>query len=183
MDEQWRPVLGFEDYYEVSDQGRVRGLARTHEYRGGVRRVRARLLVLTPDADKHHRTHCYVGVMLYDGGKAYRKRVHSLVLEAFVGARPARADVRHLNGVGNDNRLVNLAWGTRAENCADQVLHGTRRRGARVVNAKLNERDIPNIRAELAAGASQSAVGRRYGVSQSAIYCIARKVTWSHVSS
>jgi hypothetical protein len=59
-------------------------------------------------------------------GDGFRKRaVHQLVLEAFVGPRPEWAtDVRHLNGVADDNRLANLAYGTQAENARDAVRHG-----------------------------------------------------------
>src|SRR3546814_20628658 len=37
MSEEWRPVVGFEGLYEVSDQGRVRSLdrERSEERRGG----------------------------------------------------------------------------------------------------------------------------------------------------
>src|SRR5215471_1608313 len=42
--------------------------------------------------------------------------VHRLILEAFVGPCPKGMEARHLNGDRQDNRLVNLAWGTRLEN-------------------------------------------------------------------
>ena len=49
------------------------------------------------------------------------KRVHRMVLEAFVGPCPEGMQCRHLNDVKNDNRLNNLAWGTRKENSADAI--------------------------------------------------------------
>ena len=39
-----------------------------------------------------------------------RRRVHVLVLEAFVGAKPPGKVARHLNGDVCDNRIENLAW-------------------------------------------------------------------------
>lgn len=33
--------------------------------------------------------------------------------------------VRHLNGVAQDDRLVNLCWGTQSENILDKITHGT----------------------------------------------------------
>jgi hypothetical protein len=51
---------------------------------------------------------------------------HILVCEAFHGPKPEpHHEVRHLNGNGQDNRPENLAWGTKSENRADAVRHGT----------------------------------------------------------
>jgi len=55
-------------------------------------------------------------------------RVHVLILEAFTGPRPPGQEGRHLDDVRTSNRLVNLAWGTRAENHADAVRNGKIRR-------------------------------------------------------
>ncbi len=52
--------------------------------------------------------------------------VHTLVLMAFAGPRPADGMVtRHLNGDKLDNRAANLAWGTVQENIHDKFAHGT----------------------------------------------------------
>jgi hypothetical protein len=55
-------------------------------------------------------------------GRGYGRHayVHHLVAEAFHGPRPNYLAVaRHLNDVKTDNRLENVAWGTRKENAAD----------------------------------------------------------------
>lgn len=48
-----------------------------------------------------------------------RKKVHHLVMEAFVGPRPDGLETRHLNNNPEDNRLENLAYGTRSQNVLD----------------------------------------------------------------
>jgi len=56
MAETWKPVVGFEGFYEVSDQGRVRGVAKTHMCKPPttntpcVRRIPIRDKKLTPDS-------------------------------------------------------------------------------------------------------------------------------------
>lgn len=55
--------------------------------------------------------------------------VHRLILRTFDRPPEPGEECRHLNGDGLDNRLENLAWGTRAENQADRVRHGTDCRG------------------------------------------------------
>jgi hypothetical protein len=62
------------------------------------------------------------------GRRAY---VHQLVAEAFIGPRPAGQEVRHLNGDPSDNRVENLAYGTRSQNVLDSVQHGTYRNNNR----------------------------------------------------
>lgn len=107
---QWRPVVGFEGMYEVSNDGQVRTLFR------GLNKAKHTMI------DRKG----YVSVRLCGPKRAFmkRKRVHSLVLEAFVGPKPEGMQCRHLNGNKQDNRLENLAWGTAKENAADSVAHG-----------------------------------------------------------
>ena len=107
--ERWAPVLGAEGRYEVSDLGRVRSLL------GRSPRI------LKPSVG----TNRYLSVNIYDGSQPRRRRtIHQLVAEAFLGAHPTEADVRHLNGIKSDCRAVNLAYGTRSENMLDLVEHG-----------------------------------------------------------
>jgi len=44
---------------------------------------------------------------------------------AFFGPPPKGIQVRHLNGNPKDNRLENLAYGTRSDNAKDAIRHGT----------------------------------------------------------
>ena len=58
-------------------------------------------------------------------GRHVYRRLHNLVLLAFVGPRPdGMEEIRHLNGIRTDNRLENLVYGTRSENQLDTVRHG-----------------------------------------------------------
>lgn len=110
MTERWRPVVGYEGLYEVSDQGRVRSLPR-HATSG-------RVLKLS------HRNG-YARATLSAAGRVAYPAVHRLVAYAFHG-EPAAGQVlvRHLNGSPSDNRAVNLAWGTHSDNATDKRGHG-----------------------------------------------------------
>lgn len=111
MSEQWRPIPGFARY-EVSSEGRVRSTQWT----------KPRLLAIHPDGSG------YSQVVLYGptrDRRRFTKRVHRLVLLAFVGPCPEGMEVRHLNGNRSDNQLANLAYGTPSENSYDKVRHGT----------------------------------------------------------
>lgn len=122
-DEQWRPVVGYEGLYEVSDLGRVRSLGRIDV----LGRLRApRLLKLQRDTEGYLKAVLSPEGMNGLAAKTVQRRVNVLVLEAFVGPRPTGHDSCHENDVPDDNRLSNLSWGTRAENIADAVRNRTR---------------------------------------------------------
>ncbi|WP_082971209.1 HNH endonuclease signature motif containing protein [Mycobacterium sp. 852002-51971_SCH5477799-a] len=57
-------------------------------------------------------------------GRKETRRVHRLVLEAFVGPAPSGTFGCHLDGDPANNRLNNLRWDTQANNLRDVVSHG-----------------------------------------------------------
>lgn len=118
MSEQWKPVVGYEGLYEVSDHGNVRSQPRGGT-RGGALKLYFRPMY----------GHGYFTVNLHCNGDKGRPRyVHQLVLEAFVGPRPDdRPHTRHLDGDGRNNTLGNLCYGTAAENNQDISDMGRRR--------------------------------------------------------
>lgn len=119
-EERWLPVVGWEGFYEVSDQGRIKTLQRiTRLHHGGSR--------IEPGGIRRLADHKfgYKLVMLSAGKRRIMKQVHSLVLEAFVGPRPPGMVCCHNNGDPADNRLENLRWDTQSSNLFDAVRHGT----------------------------------------------------------
>ena len=107
--ERWKPVVGYEGLYEVSDQGRVKSF-----YKSATGKIRQ------PVDD----THGYWDLMLSKNGTSKHHKVHWLVLEAFVGPRPQGYYGCHKNDVRKDNRLENLYWGTPKENSRDTLQNG-----------------------------------------------------------
>lgn len=86
----------------------------------------------------------YRAVDTFSQGRFY---IHQAVCRAFHGPKPGpEYQVRHLDGDRNNNRADNLAWGTKAENEADKVRHGTTPKGERNPQAKLTERDVRAMR-------------------------------------
>ena len=173
MTEQWLPVVGFE-FYEVSDQGRVRSISR-HDSRSHWREG----IILKPaHSRKGHFTVC-----LYLDGKPVRKQIHSLVAEAFIGPRPPGQEVRHGPNGRYDNSVDNLCYGTRAENHADMARDGTSTPfGSTHHFAKLTEADIVTIRQRRARGETYRVMAEEYKVDINAIFLAATGKTWKHVT-
>lgn len=115
--EEWRPVVGHERSYEVSDQGRVRSLDRmVPSGHGALRFSRGR--VLKPGTATSGHQHVVLA------GKVTRT-IHSLVADAFIGTAMPGAEVRHINGQPADCRAENLEYGSRSDNAEDSKRHGT----------------------------------------------------------
>lgn len=119
-DEEWRPVVGYETAYEISNQGRLRSLDRTVLRSDGMTQP-MRGALLKP------RTHRqgYLVATLFRQNVRRNVLVHILVAEAFIGPRPPGMDVCHANDVKTDNRPENLRYDTRSANMLDAVRNGT----------------------------------------------------------
>lgn len=76
----------------------------------------------------------YPTVRIWINGKHSFRKVHALVCMAFHGPRPIKHETRHLNGIRDDNRPENLAWGTTKENYEDRRKHGNDRMRRGIVN-------------------------------------------------
>ena len=141
MTENWKPVVGFEGKYEVSDLGRVRGLDRIifrvdgrKGANGNIVECHLKGRILKPGLGSHG----YPSVVL-TGRKT--KLVPVLVLTAFRGPAPEGEECCHEDGTRTNSLLLNLRWGTRASNVADMVKHGTKTIGAKFSSSKLTRRD------------------------------------------
>lgn len=109
--ETWRPVVGHEGSYEVSDQGNVRSLDRTTIRNGHVHKLRGKVLVPVRASE-----YGYLRVSL---GRGKPQFVHRLVAAAFIGPGDG-FDVDHRDGNPTNNRLSNLRYLTHAENMVAQ---------------------------------------------------------------
>jgi hypothetical protein len=102
MTEEWRPVSGFEGFYEVSNLGRVKSLARTIlDKRGRPKKLRGRIM--------SGRVKGRVQISLRKPGEKQIKRLaHRLVAAAFMPA--AGQEIRHRDGNNLNNVVENLEW-------------------------------------------------------------------------
>lgn len=128
--ERWLPVVGFEGFIEVSDQGRLHSLDRVITVSSSrcsepYQYVHKGILLKQSRNDSRGG---YMYITLCGGGRIRpNAKVHHLVLEAFVGPRPPGTEGCHRNDVSDDNRLVNLRWDTQEANIRDAMVNGGRR--------------------------------------------------------
>lgn len=173
--EEWRAVVGYEGLYEVSNLGRVRSLAREVSWSSSTMRLNGRILKPRPI----HKG--YVRVVLHRHGVSRFRRIHRLVLQAFVGECPDGMQCAHLNGEPADCRLSNLAWVSAAENASHKHAHGTHLHGSKSNLAVLDEAQVLEV-LELKGAVSAAECARRFGVTPPTITSIWNGVTWRHVT-
>jgi hypothetical protein len=110
-----------------------------------------------------------------------RGSVHRKVCEEVYGRPPTHNhEAAHSCGNGHGGCVAkrHLSWKTTAENQADRVQHDTHRRGERSHFAKLTEIEVREI-LSLKGTETNSAIARRYGVSQPTISEIQSGKSWS----
>lgn len=171
--ETWKPVVGYETHYEVSDLGKVRRIRAATGARVG------KVLKDAPMTSK------YRFVVLCMDCKPKAHSVHRLVAAAFIGPCPEGQEVNHKNGIREDNRLANLEYMTRQQN----IIHGQRTlprkqtslRGEMVPNAKLTEQKVREIKKRLANGESQKTIADDFGVVRQVIWGINHGRWWKWV--
>ena len=118
-----------------------------------------------------------------EDGRDSKVRVNRMVAVTFLSAPPsAGLDAAHKNGVRHDNRDTNLYWGTRTQNMADCVAHGTRLMGERVSAHKLTTAEVVDIRRAAARGVRQVDLCATYNMSPAAICQIIKRDRWRHVA-
>lgn len=116
----------------------------------------------------------YRYVLLYAGAqKPVTRKVSPLVCAAFHGRCPPEQECRHLDGKRLNDAADNLAWGTRKQNSADKVIHGTAPRGIKNPNAKLTDFQISEIRS-LKGTMRQCDIAVKFGTTQGHISRIHR---------
>ena len=159
--EIWKPVVGYEGLYEVSDAGRLRN-AKTQKIK-----------IYTRNKTENRP---FVG--LWRNNKIKIFKPHTLVLTAFAGPRPQGMECCHNNGDPFDNKLENLRWDTPRNNQLDRIKHGTSNRGERCAVAKLTE---AHARAIIADTRIHREIAAEYGVRENTISRIKSGKRWSHL--
>jgi hypothetical protein len=182
MKEEWRPVSGYEGYYEVSSTGRVRSLNRVVNGCYGSTQPRESRVLLGTTPRKSHPAHGYRIVGLCRNGSVKMASVHRLVAGAFLPNPEGKPDVNHINGIRHDNRPENLEWCTTQENTKHRhEILKTTAKGERQGCSVLKNADVIRIRELRGSGMTLTKIGEVMGVSFSQVGKICSGKYWKHL--
>lgn len=114
MSEIWKPILGYEKYYSISNKGRVKSLNRKvmglSNGKKCLHTVNEKIL-----SDRVANTG-YKVVCLTRENNPKTYSVHRLVATAFIENPLNKPCVNHLDGIKKNNNVYNLQWCTYSEN-------------------------------------------------------------------
>ena len=168
MKEKWKPIVGYEGLYEVSNMGRVRSL--DHVDRLG-RVIKGKL------RKEQKSSNGYRQVCLSKNGQHKIALIHRLVASAFIDNPKRLPEVNHIDENKTNNIASNLEWCTRKYNNQ----YGTKpMRGERHPMAKLSAKQVAEIREKRKSGILLKDIALDYGISTSHACGITRGTWWSH---
>ena len=107
----WKPIHGYQGFYDVSDHGRVRSVDRVLNLRAGkTRKIKGK--VLKPKCTRDG----YIFVSLSKDGICKTAYIHRLVAEAFLPNPEGYPEVNHISGCKDCNSVTDLEWVTHQQN-------------------------------------------------------------------
>lgn len=167
MSEVWKDVVGFEEYFKVSNTGKVWSKRTDRELRQC--KIKSGYMTIVTRIGGR-------------SGKVYCLRVHRLVAEAFIPNPEGKPYVNHINSVRNDNALSNLEWVTAQENVDHALEFGNMSRVRPNSSARLfSDDEVAFIRKAYRSRHSEfgaRALARRFNVCHTTILSILNRTRY-----
>ena len=171
MKEIWKPIYGYEGYYEISNMGNVKTLKRKKYIPKNNSYGYIKERKLKPWKDSNG----YMNIDLCKNKKSTRYKVHRLVAETFIDNPENLPFVNHIDFNTSNNKVENLEWVTARGNVMHSFSNG---RISVPKNTKFPFKTVKEIRELYETGKySQVALSERFGVSTNQVSRIVRYKT------
>lgn len=132
--ETWKDITGYEQYYQISNLGKVKSKERFFLRNGNKVCLPEKILAT-------YISHAgYLCIKLCKDAKTKHFSIHRLIAIHFIPFVVSKNHVNHINGIKTDNSIGNLEWCNHAEN----MLHANKT-GLIVRNAKQYEAALKNV--------------------------------------
>lgn len=161
MSETWKPVKGFEEFYEISNTGKIKTLRLNK--------------IMKPSLQKTGYYQCSLTL----NKKLYYRYIHRLVAENFLKFIPNKYCVNHKDGNKTNNKVSNLEYCTMGENNKHAGLMNLKPIGTKHTNSKLTKQDLIKIEKLLSSGEfTHKKIAEIFEVSRSVITCYSNGKTY-----
>lgn len=159
--EEYRDVVGFEEYFQISNLGNVFSKRSNRIFK----------------QTKHKTGYCTFNTSI--GGRKHNFYVHRLVAMAFIPNPEDKPFVNHKDGCKTNNILSNLEWVTHMENVAHAWALGLAKSSSRPsTQRKLTDDQVREIRSSTKTTRELASI---YGLSNAGIWYIKRRETYKDV--
>ena len=116
MNEIWKPIKGYEGYYEASTLGNIRSVDRFILSTANIlhtehKQLRKGRVLRQGDGRKGYKI-----VVLQKEGRKHTFYTHRVIATTFIDNPDNKPCIDHINGIYTDNRAENLRWVTQKEN-------------------------------------------------------------------
>jgi len=182
MQEEWRDVVGYEGFYQVSNLGRIKSLQRTRKGRHGVCNKSERILALA--AGNRKGSYLMFSAIGSNGNKK-TVAAHRLVAKAFIANPDNKPCVNHIDHNRLNNCVENLEWVTAKENAQHALLNGrlemSMHRGEDNNQSKLTTAQVKEIRKRYVRYSKENnctSLAKEFGVSHVTIHNIIKLNAW-----
>lgn len=171
MTEIWKDVVGYEEYFQVSNTGKIFSKRSNKELKLHTNKKGYKVFATKFGGRE-------------GGNKAFR--VHILVAQSFIDNPENKPTVNHIDGNKSNNHVDNLEWATNKEQMEHAVENGLNNfnEGVDCYNSRFTEDDIKyirNIHIPRHPLYSARALARQFDVHHSVIGEIVRNVTYKNV--
>jgi hypothetical protein len=170
--EIWKPIVGHEQSYEVSNLGRVRGIDRDKVHCTG-KIVRTHGKILKPRMDVKGYTRVILSIRIDNKPCLKQKTIHRLVAIVHIPNPDNKPFVNHINGVKSDNRVENLEWVTMEENQAHAWRTG-------LSKTNITKKIIERIKKLYTENVKMKEIATILDISYQSVYGIATGRSWTN---
>lgn len=156
-------IIGFENYYQIREDGIVLSLDRYDYIKN--RPIKGRIIKIHINKDSKRPF-----VVLYKKGIRKNAYLHRLLAEHFIPNPDNKPEINHIDGNPLNFALSNLEWSTRKENEEHAVINRLKANGERNGKVKFTDYEVAQFRQEYNSGVKIKDLSCKYNVSISHLY-------------
>lgn len=167
-----QPIADYEGLYEITKDGQV-----WSHPKGGRNGFRGMWMSPVKDGTG------YFFVYLKKNGNRKAHKIHRLIANAFIPNPSHYPEINHKDGVKTNNSVDNLEWVTHSQNMLHAHRTGLNQAAKGIKNgfAKLDEKQVLEIRRIRDTGMSYSKIATMFNVAKGTVVFICLRQTWRHI--
>lgn len=175
--EIWKPVFEYEDYYEVSNFGRIKRKEKQIYSKSRNCYIKKKERICEQPIHNYK----YVNLIVY-GKKTKLATVHRLIAIAFIPNPENKPEVNHIDGNKLNNSLCNLEWVTRSENTLHAYKNNLIPQGENHYNSKLTKSQVIDIFKRTHKGEKCHDIAKEFNLNKETVTNIKFQKMWKSVT-